>query len=200
VTLRTTELLSSRAERSDSLANRIAKSRDLVFRLLVTQAICIGLLSIGSATMLAQQAPPGWRSPTRTEAPGKWREKSQTRFLRVDGDFDGDGKTDTAELFVNPSSRQFGLFVKLASGGTWQLVNEAADVKALARIGISLVKPGKYETACGKGYDDSFCAHGEPDFLTLSTAAVDLFVEESADSIVYWDRGAKEFRKIQMSD
>jgi hypothetical protein len=52
----------------------------------------------------------------------------------------------------------------------------------------------------GKGYDQSFCAHGEPDFLELSTSGVDFFETESADIIFYWDSKEKKFREIQMSD
>jgi hypothetical protein len=148
----------------------------------------------------AQRVPEGWRQPTASEATESWRRKSATKYLVVRGDFDGDGKPDTALLLVNGAGSKFALFILLASDRHWQQVGEENDVKLLDSMGISLVKPGRYETACGKGYDDSFCAHGEPDYLKLSKPAVDMFVQESADSIVYWDSKAKQFRDIQMSD
>jgi hypothetical protein len=141
-----------------------------------------------------------WRKPTAAESSGDWRQKSRTRFLAVKGDFDGDGKADIAELLVNPSKKQFALFVNLASTDKWQLLGEPEDVKWLDGMGIRLVKPGRYKTACGKGYGEEFCAHGEPNFLKLSTPAINMFKEESADVIFYWNRSKKKFVNIQMSD
>jgi hypothetical protein len=158
-------------------------------------------MALPSSTAFPQQTlPSGWRKPTLAEAGGAWRKKSPTKFLVVKGDFDGDGKVDTAELLVDESAGRFALFVRLASTEKWHMLGEPYDVKTLDRFGIDLVKPGKYETACGKGYDDSFCAHGEPDFLELSHAAIDFIYTESADSIFYWEPRTKTFRNVQMSD
>ncbi len=137
---------------------------------------------------------------TAAETSDGWRHKSPTRFLKVKGDFDGDGKSDVAEILINPSSSQFALFVKLSWTGEWQLVGKPYDEKSLDRFGIDYVKPGKYETACGKGYGDYACAHGEPESLKLSTAAIDIFYTESSDSIVYWDAAIKAFREVLISD
>ncbi len=152
-----------------------------------------------SAT-LAQDLPAGWRTANAVEKSPAWRKKSPTKFFRVEGDFDGDGKSDIAELLVNSTEKKFALFVKLASTAKWQKLGDAGDLGSLDRFGIDLVKPGKYETACGKGYDDSFCAHGEPDYLVLSHPAIDFIYTESADSIFYWDEKTKTFREIAMSD
>ena len=159
------------------------------------------LITLASSVAFSQQAlPTGWRKPTPAEASGAWRRESPTKFLVVKGDFDGDGKADTAEILINESAGRFALFVRLASTGKYQTLGESYDVKELDRFGIDLVKPGKYETACGKGYDDSFCAHGEPDFLELPHPGIDFIYTESADSIFYWDPSTKTFREIQMSD
>jgi hypothetical protein len=117
------------------------------------------------------------------------------------GDFDGDGKEDIAELLLDLSGKHFGLFVKLAAAAEWQPLDSGqGDVRDLAEFGISPVKPGKYKTACGKGYGDYACGHGEPEFLELSRPAVDYFYNESSDSIFYWDTKANKFIEIQMSD
>src|SRR5277367_258050 len=159
------------------------------------RGICI-CLTVLSGIALAQDLPSGWRRPISGETPGEWRQKSRARFLVVYGDFDGDGKPDTAELLVNPTSSKFALFVRLSSTHKWEPVSESADVKALDRCGIDLAKPGEYKTACGKGYSDNACAHGEPDVLKLSTPAIDFFYTESSDSIFYWDASTRAFREI----
>lgn len=144
--------------------------------------------------------PKGWQRITQAEAADDWRQKSRTRYLLVKGDFDGDGKPDTAELLLNPSANQFALFVKLASSAKWQMLGEPFDVKVLDRFGINLVKPGKYQTACGKGYGDYACAHGEPNVLQLSAPGIGLFYTESSDSIFYWERKSRKFAEVLMSD
>jgi hypothetical protein len=145
--------------------------------------------------------PSGWRKPALAEADGEWRKKNPTRFLVAKGDFDGDGKGDIAELLVDVPGKHFGLFVKLAGTAEWQRLDSGeGDVKDLAEFGISPVKPGKYKTACGKGYGDYACSHGEPELLELSRPAVDYFYNESSDYIFYWDTKAKKFIRVQMSD
>ena len=159
--------------------------------------IClIALSGLGAA----QDLPTGWRRPTPAETSGEWRQKSPTKFLKVKGDFDGDGKPDTAEILINPSSGKFALFARPSSTGKWQLVAETEDVKSIDNVGIDLVNPGEYKTACGKGYGDYACAHGEPESLKVSTSAIDIFHTESSDSIVYWDATTKAFREVLISD
>lgn len=158
------------------------------------------LIALASSSALAQALPTGWRRANPAEKASCWRRKSPTRFFRVEGDFDGDGKADVAELLINPVEKKFALFVTLASTQHWQMLGEPFDLADLDRFAIDLVKPGKYETACGKGYDDSFCAHGEPDYLDLSHPAIDFIYTESADSIFYWHKKSASFREIAMSD
>jgi hypothetical protein len=160
------------------------------------------LLTVCLCPCVAQVSlPAGWRKPIPAEVPGAWRQESATRFLVARSDFDGDGKEDIAELLVDLPGKHFGLFVKLAAAAEWRpLDGGQGDVKDLAEFGISSVKPGKYKTACGKGYGDYACSHGEPELLELSKPAVDYFYNESSDFIFYWDTKANKFVKIQMSD
>jgi hypothetical protein len=159
------------------------------------------LAAIIAPTAFSAQSPPtGWRPASASEASGAWRKKSPTKVLVVRADFDGDGRADLAELLVDPTTGKIAVFVKLASTEKWQMLGEPYDLGYLDRLGINLVKPGKYETACGKGYDDSFCARGEPDYLVLTHSAIDLIYTESSDVIFYWDRKNKIFQQIQMSD
>jgi hypothetical protein len=162
--------------------------------------MCAAVMALTQNTAAPQNnLPRGWRAPTREEASGSWRQKSPTQFLKVKGDFDGDGRVDVAQILVDPSAGKFGLFVKLGGADQWQLLRDF-DLTFLGRYGIDYVKPGKYETACGEGYGDWACAHKEPDWLQLSHPGIDLFYTESSDSIHFWDQPSKKFREIVMSD
>lgn len=68
----------------------------------------------------------------------------------------------------------------------------------LKRMGIGLVKPGKFKTACNKGYWG--CVPGEPEDLSLTTDAIDYFMFESANSFFFWDSRNNVFKRIWMSD
>jgi hypothetical protein len=153
-----------------------------------------------STIAAAQELPQGWRRPTQSETSEAWRNKSPSHFVVVKGDFDGDGQPDVAEILINPSRNRWAIFVKLAATQHWQRVGDQNEMSWLAGMGLSPVKAGRYETACGKGYGEEFCGYGEPKYLKLSTDAIDFFKEESADSIVYWDQKKHAFRFIQMSD
>jgi hypothetical protein len=76
--------------------------------------MCAAVMALTQNTAAPQNnLPRGWRAPTREEASGSWRQKSPTQFLKVKGDFDGDGRVDVAQILVDPSAGKFGLFVKL---------------------------------------------------------------------------------------
>jgi hypothetical protein len=149
---------------------------------------------------VAQELPSGWRKANARESSGEWRQKSSSKFLRAIGDFDGDGKPDIAELLVEMSGKRWALFVRLTSAGKWQMLDAPSDIESLDRFGVAVAKPGRYETACGKGYGDYACGHGEPDVLNLTRPGIDFFYTESSDSIFYWDRSAKAFHKHLISD
>jgi hypothetical protein len=166
----------------------------------VRWGVCVCLLGGLSGFAVAQNPPSGWRRPSASQVSSAWRQKSHGKFLVVRGDFDGDGKSDRAELLVNDSANQFALFVRLASSEKWNRISQPFDLSLLGNNGIDLVKPGRYKTACDKGYGDFACAHGEPEFLDLSTAAIDFFQAESSDSIFYWEGATKSFRETLMSD
>ena len=66
------------------------------------------------------------------------------------------------------------------------------------RMGIAIVEPGEYKTACGKGYFD--CKKGEPEVLTLNNIGISYFLFESASSIWYWESAKNEFTQIWISN
>lgn len=161
--------------------------------------ILILALAVSESASGEQLLPKGWRRPTTKEFDDEWRRKDPSKFLRARGDFDGDGREDVVELLVQRQGNSAGLFV-------WRAVNPVPlllvkfEKKELKLQGTAVVEPGEYRTACGKGYGEWACAHGEPEVLKLKHQAIDLFYEGSAVSIFYWDAARKAFIEVQMSD
>ncbi len=75
--------------------------------------------------------------------------------FHIRGDFNGDQKTDDAWMLLQKDNRGWGLFVFLAqSGGPYQVIKVEENDMDLSpqSMGIELIEPGQYKTACGKGY------------------------------------------------
>lgn len=164
------------------------------------------LVSIGLVGALAAQAsenaPSGYRFPSEADYSGDWKEFRATVPMPfvVRADFNGDGTPDEAWLLPTSSGTGWGLFAALGSAtGPRRFVRLEQDRKTEVQgFGITLVKPGQYKTACGKGY--WACKRDEPEVLDLKSPAFEFFKFESASSIVWWDPRARAFRRTWISD
>jgi len=146
--------------------------------------------------------PEGWRAPTKDELKAAWRSDSKDRFTIVNSDFNADGIHDQARLLVREDEKGFGLFAFVSQpDGTTKalLLDETNEKSLLSYIGIKKAAPGKYTTACGKGYGPK-CKKDEPSQIEIKTEAIDFFISESANAIIYWDSERKDFRKVWVSD
>ena len=65
-------------------------------------------------------------------------------------------------------------------------------------MGIAKVKPGEYETACGKGYWE--CGKNEAEKLKTKRDAVEFFKDESASSVYVYNSAKHKFISIASSD
>ena len=153
----------------------------------------------------AIELPNGWCFPTEKELLSQpMRNESPNKNAVVDSDFNGDGKTDHAYLLKSTVYSSEGLLVQLSTpdGYTWKVLDKIAWGKEYSNVdlamGIDLVKPGDYKTACSKGYWE--CKENEPETLMLKTPGILYFRFESAASIYYWDKKSEEFKQVWISD
>jgi hypothetical protein len=170
-------------------------------------AIVLATFCLMPLLVLAQQAPPqGWRFPEEADYAGSWQ--AFRAFIpvpfHVQADFNGDGLLDDAWILLSSLDKACGLFVFLAQ--------QEGPPKAIALdknpgpnrpqyMGIKVVPPGDYKTACGKGR--LACGRGEPKVLHLAQPAINYFVFEGANSFFWWDaQGAQSesFKRTWMSD
>jgi len=163
--------------------------------------LCLFVLVLFFPFELLAQDLTGWRKPNNNGL-GKdyaWRKDDPNLYLTAKADYDGDGKVDEASLLINTKAEKMGLFVELSSqpGKTIKL-DEMDDLSWIEVMGVAVAKPGKYKTACGKGYFE--CDKGEPESLNLKQPVIDYFKEGSANSFFVWEKKSKEFKRIWMSD
>ncbi len=118
----------------------------------------------------------------------------------IEADFNGDKNTDHAYILINQNKNKFALFVRL--GNEKELIKleeyRIENNNYIIYMGISIVKPGKYKTACGKGYWD--CEPDEPDEIVLLNPSINFYLFESANSFFYWDDTIGRFKRIWISD
>jgi hypothetical protein len=164
-------------------------------------AACWLICALTACTTGRPLVPPvGWRSPTPEEVAQQWRKDDPLRFLRVRADFNGDNVMDEARLLVKNDASGMALVVFLsnARGFTAVILDQIDEPGWLDAMGISLAAPGRYRTACGKGYFD--CEPGESEELMLQRPAINYFKEESANSFFYWNDRAASFKRVWISD
>jgi len=147
--------------------------------------------------------PRGYRYPTEADRTGDWeafKAEVPTPF-RAEADFNGDGLPDEAWILLRATGKGWGLFMFLGTrDGSHKIITLEEDEARTAaqHMGVSVVEPGEYETACGKGYWD--CDPDEPEKLSLVLPALDFFAFESANSFFWWDAKSEKFIRTWMSD
>lgn len=146
-----------------------------------------------------QKLPEGWREPLEDEVPDNefmYRVKDPDRYTAARADFNGDGIIDSVQMLVNDSTGKVGIFAFMSKQGGFKTIL-LAEQSSLG-MGLSVVAPGEYKTACGKGYWK--CKEGEPAILALKRPAVNYFHFEGTNSFFVWDEPEKSFKRIWMSD
>ena len=161
------------------------------------------LATLTCAAPAAAQTPPlpaGWERPKDADLIGNWefRRDKPHRYARAEGDFNGDGKQDRAELLIDRKAGTYALFAFLGGAKT-PVELEHQALSGLGSVGISTEPPGRKLTICGKGYysADPQCKKGIP-FIDVRFSSIGYFAFESATSEFYWT-GSK-FERFWTSD
>jgi hypothetical protein len=149
--------------------------------------VFIALTSLAHAQTVPE-FPAGWKPATKAVYSEKnllFRKNQVPNH--IEADFSADGIKDQAWILINASEKTFGLFVFLGTGnGRYKMMVLDKQKRETEKLfmGISLLEPGQYKTACGKGYWE--CKNDEPEVLKLIIPGINFFSFESADSVFYW--------------
>jgi hypothetical protein len=115
---------------------------------------------------------------------------------QVSLDMDGDRRPDRAELRAAPGEEYYELVITLSSKPKVEHRLYPGPLNRLPVMGLTRVAPGRHATLCSKGYAD--CGPDEPKSVVLAHDGLDFYLEESANSYVYWD--GKAFQRVWISD
>ena len=151
------------------------------------------ILAAGAASAQIPSAPAGWTKPGDADLQGaNWnaRQAKPNRDLRVEADFNGDGKPDAAELLINRRDKTYALYAFI-NGASAPVQIVASRLEFLPTMGLATAAPGRFETACSKGLDraDPKCERGEK-FITTKFPSISYFMYGASSDQLYWD-GAK---------
>ena len=138
----------------------------------VVSAVALPIRAISQSPLAL---PAGWRLPTQKEAHQAWRSSADTRYLVAHGDFDGDGRQDSAYLLVREDGSGFAPFVALTGRDGRAVYVQGEKTNQMAYLeseGLKLAKPGTYTTACGEGYA---CGPGDKESINISHHAIAYF-------------------------
>jgi hypothetical protein len=164
--------------------------------------IFMGVLTLIIPFALLAQDSSEWRLPTKADLGDnfEWRKENLELYLIAIADFNDDGKEDVVRLLVNDKENQLGLFVTLTSqkDASPMLLETIKKKKSILGLGVKVAKPGRYKTACGKGYWP--CGKDEPAVIEIKHSAIDLFQSEGANSYFIWNDKTKKMKRIWMSD
>ncbi|MDR0477538.1 MAG: hypothetical protein LBH14_06335 [Desulfobulbaceae bacterium] len=141
----------------------------------------------------------GWRLPAKPELDDSWRISDGERYAVVAGNFHDDGHIEKVGLLVSRDKKCLGLFL-LGENKTQNSRPIFIDCNpgAIDFMGIKKVSPGKYMTACGKGYWE--CDKNESPEIEIKHDAIEYFKTEGASSYFVWNRKNESFDRIWMND
>lgn len=157
------------------------------------------LFSLLTNSVMAVDFPDGWRLPTNNELPSTNKEN-----VKIEADFNGDGKPDFAYLLKSTKFIGEGLLVWLSihDGYQWKHLDrvewskEFADAPLVMRIELAPI--AKYKTACASGYWE--CAPDEPGIFELQQPGIQLTRFDNAVALWYWDRKTGAFKQHWLGD
>lgn len=175
-----------------------------IVRPLRTACLALALCLAGPPILHAQApAPDGWRFPGESDYSDDWLEHRDTYPVpfHVESDFNGDGLADDAWIVIPGKGPGGGLCVLLSrKDGPPDVVwlDRGKMVYKPQLVGIVAVPPGRYRTACGKGFFE--CGPGEPEKVELSLPSFQFIYFGKAAILYWWDAGKNSFNTTTMSD
>ena len=168
-----------------------------------------------SLKVSALELPEGWRHPTEKELSGEERENkhdsyiSENRYTKAAGDFNGDGKIDSAYILISNKFNGDALFLYLSStkGYEWHVLEEnnwdklypdKNYVYSSTSMGVGTLPPDVFRRYVDKAlFTPNDIVPKEEDF---ANPALDYFRFASVGSLFFWSKSEQRFVRFWYSD
>jgi hypothetical protein len=118
--------------------------------------------------------------------------------FHASADFDGDSTVDSAWIVLSEAGAGWAVVVAVSSQQTRGWFRLSQGKESPQSLGLATVRPGAYETLCGKRAGR--CVPGEPAVLQLRHAALNVFQFEGAASYFWWDETTASFVQTWISN
>ncbi len=137
-------------------------------------------------------------TPTNVVSSRTTGEHTGSKYLKIFGDFNGDGKIDSAyfieqEDFIDQGDR-YELIAAFGSGDKIVL-SRLSDV---TNLGLRVKNPGAFAHICTRGHGRGCLENDSKNYINLTTDSIELFQYESSSRIYFWDK--TRFKVMPISD
>jgi hypothetical protein len=155
-------------------------------------AVWIGAAAVLLVACTPKPDPTDWQPVTLDELKPTpefaMRTGSGGDYLTATGDFDADGKPDTARLVKDEKRGRGGVIVVLGNGKAYFTVSEF-PIADLPRMGVNALRPGVYPKACVDDEMKPMTCAVQPE-ITFEKDALDVFAFNAHGRFIYWIGGA----------
>jgi len=165
--------------------------------LLVSGYLFLMVIACTGSRQIEIAPPAGYREIEKTEYTSYWIQ-FQEQYPHPDwaeGDYDGDGKTDRANMWIRADGIGWVLMAYLSSQPTEPIELFRTDRRPWSRV-VCTIPPGEHKTLRYYGI-----GLGGPDTTTVITLicdAINLARFESEDNVFVWDKDKREFHRVEM--
>lgn len=142
---------------------------------IASRSLLIGALFVNGASHAAA-LPDDWRAASGDEVYYE-SETAPLAFARGEGDFDGDGITDSSMVAVQGDSARLAILVETSSTGQWHTLQAAPYDEQLGALGITIREAGSTHTG--------FCAPSVDGCADNGTIAIKLALDGLSAKTAY---------------
>jgi len=140
-----------------------------------------------------------WKSFPVDIGAQEWRASSKNHFVRAEGDFDGDGKMDLAELVVSCDGSRVVVILILGAEPRNAKRQILTDIPA-DQVQVYGVRSASASAYRGVGKSGELGRDAPQEEITTTFDSVEVFKNEGVSSIFYWNPVSKKFCRLWISD
>jgi hypothetical protein len=136
-----------------------------------------------------------WHAILDQDINHSWRNESTNKYIKTNGDFNGDGLIDSAKLQINKSKSLVRLivYIKSLNKEVTPYILDEQNIEFLNKLGIRSVNPGNYEISCELVRGP---CEGKSLILNVPTMSIEYFYYDGAACYFIWNSNGFYYQTI----